>query len=103
MLESAVMEPSGRGSRDRWAYLAIPLAVVVFHVATARGYGIFRDELYYLGDDRGTLETIFESVERAATFDCDLCMPYEDDNPIWVCRRMKTDPRELWPRVKHYI
>jgi hypothetical protein len=56
-----------------------------------------------IGDDRENLERLFESVERAATFDCDLCMPYEDDNPIWVCRRPKVDLKAMWPRMKHFI
>ena len=30
---------------DRWL---LPALVVLFHLATARGYGYFRDELYYL-------------------------------------------------------
>jgi hypothetical protein len=56
-----------------------------------------------IGDDRETLETIFESVTLAARFDCDLCMPYEDDNPIWVCRRLKMPLEALWPQVKKYV
>ena len=34
--------------RDRIAHGLVPLAIVLGHLATARGYGIFRDELYYL-------------------------------------------------------
>src|SRR5512139_1086986 len=34
--------------RDRLAYVLPAAAIVAFHVATAPGYGIFRDELYYL-------------------------------------------------------
>ena len=34
--------------RDRIAYAAIPVAIAAFHLLTASGYGIFRDELYYL-------------------------------------------------------
>ena len=30
---------------DRWA---LPLVVFVFFAATASGYGVFRDELYYI-------------------------------------------------------
>lgn len=33
---------------DRLAFLGLPVALFVFHLATAQGYGIFRDELYYL-------------------------------------------------------
>jgi hypothetical protein len=31
-----------------------------------------------IGEDRESLEAVFESVEPGATFECDLCMPYED-------------------------
>src|SRR5262245_6177927 len=43
--------PASRPTRDRAELLtawALPIATLVFFVATARGYGIFRDELYYL-------------------------------------------------------
>ena len=56
-----------------------------------------------IGDRREVLEGIFESVEKADTFDCDLCMPYEDDNPIWICRGLRGSVEELWPRAKHFI
>lgn len=56
-----------------------------------------------IGDDREDLERLFESVEHASTFDCDLCMPYEDDNPIWVCRRPRIDLKAMWPRMKNFI
>lgn len=56
-----------------------------------------------IGDDRETLEGIFETVELGAMFECDLCMPYQDENPIWVCRGMRSNPLDLWPRTKHFI
>lgn len=37
-----------RAPRDTMAWILPALAIVGLHVATARGYGIFRDELYYL-------------------------------------------------------
>jgi hypothetical protein len=42
------------------------------------------------------------SVERAGTTDCDYCMPYEDDQPIFVCRGLRTPLADLWPRLKHF-
>jgi hypothetical protein len=56
-----------------------------------------------IGDDRETLETIFESVTLGATFNCDLCMPYENDNPIWIGRGPKVSIRDLWPKTKKYV
>ena len=56
-----------------------------------------------IGDDRETLETIFESVTLADTFQCDLCMPYEDDNPIWIGRHLRMPASALWIKAKKYI
>ncbi len=56
-----------------------------------------------IGDDRETLESIFETVELGATFDCDLCMPFEDDNPIWIARGLKSESMDLWPKIRRFI
>jgi hypothetical protein len=56
-----------------------------------------------IGDDRETLETIFDSVELGGTFVCEDCMPFENDNPVWIGRGMKMPVAELWPRVKKYV
>jgi hypothetical protein len=29
-------------------------------------------------------------------------MPYEDDQPIFVCRGLKVPLAEIWPRLKHF-
>jgi hypothetical protein len=29
-------------------------------------------------------------------------MPYEDDQPIFVCRGLRMPLDEIWPRLKHY-
>ncbi len=55
-----------------------------------------------IDDDRETLQDLFESVELGATFTCKDCMPYENNNPIWIVRRLKLPISELWPRIKHY-
>lgn len=52
--------------------------------------------------DRRELDALFERVELAATFDCDDCMPYEDDLPIWVARDIRTPLAELWPALRSY-
>jgi hypothetical protein len=41
-----------RPAADRWADLAPALAVLALHLAFARGYGVFRDEMYYLACGR---------------------------------------------------
>ncbi len=55
-----------------------------------------------LGGDMDDLQEVFESVERAGTSSCDHCMPYEDDLPIFICRRAKRPLGQLWPKTKHY-
>ena len=56
-----------------------------------------------IGDNRETLETIFDRVELGDTFHCELCMPYENDNPIWVGRGMKMPLGTLWLKIKKYV
>jgi hypothetical protein len=53
------------------------------------------------GGEEG-LRRRFESVERAGTVDCDYCMPYEDDKPLWVARGIRQPLSEIWPDLKHY-
>lgn len=55
-----------------------------------------------IGDDRKTLEQLFEAVQLGATFTCQDCMPYENNNPIWIARRLKQPVSKLWPDIKHY-
>jgi hypothetical protein len=56
-----------------------------------------------IGDDRETLGEVFESVERAATYTCSDCMPYENDKPIWVARGLRRPLVDLWPSIKNFI
>lgn len=44
----------------------------------------------------------FESVTASATVDCPYCMPYEDDLNVFLCRNLKVDLQDSWPRVKHF-
>jgi len=53
----------------------------------------------------GTVEALsryYDSVEQVGTFDCDFCMPYEDEAPIFVCRGPKMSVEEAWTRLKNY-
>ena len=45
---------------------------------------------------------MFESVEHAGTIDCNFCMPYEDDKPVWIARRGRQSLDTVWPGLKHY-
>jgi hypothetical protein len=44
----------------------------------------------------------FDSVTPAGVSQCQYCMPYENDLPIYVGRGLKMDIREVWPQAKHY-
>jgi hypothetical protein len=41
-------------------------------------------------------------VWQAGTTDCTYCMPYENNNPIFVCLGFQADPNVVWPEVKHF-
>jgi hypothetical protein len=56
-----------------------------------------------LGGDRHGYEEWFATVEQAAIHTCVDCMPYENNLPIWVLRRIRVPLAETWPRVKHFI
>lgn len=55
-----------------------------------------------VGGDREDEEANFSQVTQAASFDCPMCMPYENGRPIWLGRGLRVDLRELWPRMKTY-
>jgi hypothetical protein len=44
----------------------------------------------------------FEQVERVGTWDHPYAMPYERDQGIYIARRLKGNPREVWQGVKHF-
>lgn len=52
--------------------------------------------------DPARLRELFTRVDRAATFDCTDCMPYEDDLPIWLARGARAPLTAVWPDLKHY-
>jgi hypothetical protein len=64
--------------------------------------GCSGEVLVVLGDRREGLEELFEAVELGATFTCRDCMPYENDLPIWVARRLRIPIPELWASIKNY-
>jgi len=45
----------------------------------------------------------FEDVVEAARHSSVYAMPYENDLPIYVCRRPRGRCEDLWPRLKSYI
>jgi len=58
--------------------------------------------LIVVGWRQERLAELFGRVERAATIECGLCMPYENHRPVWVCRDPKVSIAAFWAQVKHY-
>ncbi len=58
--------------------------------------------LIVFGSDLEELSQHFDRVERVDTVRCDLCMPYENHQPVFVARGPKTPLAEAWPMLKHY-
>jgi 4-amino-4-deoxy-L-arabinose transferase-like glycosyltransferase len=85
---------------DRWGLPDALSAHNNYYLWGPRGYD--GSCLVVLNDDRESLDEIFGDVRLAAVFRCPLCMPFEDEMPIWVCRRPRIPLAELWPQIKHY-
>ncbi len=48
------------------------------------------------------LPSLFEQIELARVHDCDWCMRWRDQMPIWIARRPKRPLAEAWPELKFY-
>jgi hypothetical protein len=66
----------------------------------SRGYPV--EVMIVVGGSREGHLRVFEEVEQVARTDCGYCMPYEDDQPIFVCRGRRIPLEELWPQLRHY-
>lgn len=55
-----------------------------------------------IGGDPADHKQSFEEVKQAGVIECGYCMPYENHNPIFLCRGLKVDPKLVWPRVRHF-
>jgi hypothetical protein len=55
-----------------------------------------------IGGDREDLDRAFAEVVQGGRFDCNDCMPYEDDQILWVARGARRPIEEVWPGVKHF-
>ena len=72
------------------------------------GYGTGNyDVLIVTGGTREDLLQYFDQVEQPATIHCDYCMPYENNRPVFLCRKPKENLRDaitkIWPRDKLFI
>lgn len=60
------------------------------------------DAAVVVGFREETARWLFEDVELFAIHDCDWCMPWRDESPIWIARGQKVSFREAWPELKHF-
>ena len=60
------------------------------------------DVAVVIGFGEETVGRLFEHVERARTHDCDWCMAWRDEMPIWIGRRPRVTFAEAWPRMRHF-
>jgi hypothetical protein len=56
-----------------------------------------------MDDRREVLEEIFEHVEQVGVVHHPYAIPYENDQPVHLCRGLKMPMRVLWPKVKKWI
>lgn len=67
------------------------------------GPGVCTGEvLIVMGGRAEGLRERFATVEEATRVDCDLCMPYEDDMPIFIARGPDIAFADAWPALKHF-
>lgn len=80
----------------------LPPAISAHQTYFFWGPGDFRgDTLIVLQSSREDLESQCASVEQAGEHFHPWGMA-EENNPIFICRGLKTPLRELWPRLKHW-
>lgn len=61
--------------------------------------------LISIGYDADDIGTMYESIEQVGVYDCDYCMTWRDEMPIFIARGLKLTPAELgpaWEATKHY-
>jgi hypothetical protein len=58
--------------------------------------------LIVIGSNKEDNSKFFESVEYVSTASNKYAMPYENNLPVFICRKLKITPDELWARIRHY-
>jgi len=56
----------------------------------------------FMGGSHEDLLQYFDEVFEAGRTDCSYCMPYENDQPIFICRGIKGPISEFWLKVKSF-
>lgn len=92
-------------------------ALEFFHAETAGYPSVWSDHNNYylwgpppddltgglvLGSSEEELSQLFERVQLLRTHDCDYCMRWRDDMPIWRVEGPVISLREAWPRFKSF-
>jgi 4-amino-4-deoxy-L-arabinose transferase-like glycosyltransferase len=60
------------------------------------------DAAVFAGFGEETVRWLFEDVELFTVYDCEWCMPWRDESPIWIARGQKVPFGEAWPELKHF-
>jgi 4-amino-4-deoxy-L-arabinose transferase-like glycosyltransferase len=55
-----------------------------------------------LGFRQEDLKSRFDEVTKAAVFQCEYCMAYENNQPIYVCRNPQKPFEEIFEEAKHF-
>ena len=55
-----------------------------------------------LGNRRERLEALFGEVTLAKVHDCEFCMPWRDQMPIWIGRRPRVRIADQWQGWKSF-
>ena len=58
--------------------------------------------LITVGEKLSDVRKVYAEAEQAATFTHEYVMPYENNLPIFICRRPRAPLKEIWPEVKCY-
>ncbi|HEX8140812.1 MAG TPA: glycosyltransferase family 39 protein [Pyrinomonadaceae bacterium] len=58
--------------------------------------------LITVGERLTDVRKVYAEAEQAATFTNQYVMPYENNLPIFICRRPRAPLKEIWPEVKCY-
>jgi 4-amino-4-deoxy-L-arabinose transferase-like glycosyltransferase len=58
--------------------------------------------LIIIGGDPEDHRQAFRDVRQAGEIHCGLCMPYENNQPVWIARGLKAPIAQIWPSTKSY-
>lgn len=60
------------------------------------------ETLIIIGGDAEDHLQAFKDVRQAGEIRCGLCMPYENNQAVWIARGLKAPIDQIWPMTKHY-